>query len=82
MKLLTQLASDVLWFGGIVDCYGEHACLFRQISGEVDQSAGMLDEGAREKGYALLCVAEPKSDCKVQTITEVSGLETKGHFAS
>jgi len=37
----------------------------------VDQTAGMLDEDVQEKGYALLCVAQPQSDCKVQTIEEV-----------
>lgn len=42
-----------------------------QVSGEVDQSAGMLDESAKEKGYALMCVAEPLSDCRVRVIEEV-----------
>ena len=42
-----------------------------QISGEVDQSAGMLDEEAKEKGYALMCVAEPQSDCRIRVIEEV-----------
>ena len=42
-----------------------------QISGEVDQSAGMLDEEAKEKGYALMCVAEPQSDCRIKVIEEV-----------
>lgn len=45
-------------------------CPGKVISGEVDQSAGMLDDGAREKGYALLCVSQPLSDCKVATISE------------
>lgn len=45
--------------------------IFLQISGQVDQSAGMLDEGVREKGYALLCVSEPRSDCKIKVIDEV-----------
>lgn len=42
-----------------------------QVSGEVDQSAGMLDESAKEKGYALMCVAEPLSDCRIRVIEEV-----------
>lgn len=42
-----------------------------QISGNVDQSAGMLDEEAKEKGYALMCVAEPQSDCRIKVIEEV-----------
>ncbi len=37
----------------------------------MDQTAGMLDEDVQEKGYALLCVAQPQSDCTVQTIEEV-----------
>ena len=43
-----------------------------QISGDVDQSAGMLDNEAKEKGYALMCVAEPQSDCRIRVIEEVS----------
>ncbi len=42
-----------------------------QISGDVDQSAGMLDDEAKEKGYALMCVAEPQSDCRIRVIEEV-----------
>lgn len=42
-----------------------------QVSGRVDQSAGMLDEEVKDKGYALLCVSEPRSDCRIQMIDEV-----------
>ncbi|KAK9810379.1 hypothetical protein WJX72_009749 [[Myrmecia] bisecta] len=45
-------------------------CPARLMEGKVDQSTGMLDEDAKAKGYALLCVSEPLSDCKVKTITE------------
>ena len=31
----------------------------------------MLDEEAKEKGYALMCVAEPQSDCRIRVIEEV-----------
>ena len=31
----------------------------------------MLDETAKEKGYALLCVSEPRSDCRIRVIDEV-----------
>ena len=46
-----------------------------QLSGSVDQSAGMLDEGAIEKGYVLTCVAEPTSDCVLKIIDEDEILE-------
>ena len=49
--------------------------IFLQISGTVDQSAGMLDEGAIEKGYVLTCVAEPTSDCVLAIIDEDEILE-------
>lgn len=42
-----------------------------QVSGQVDQRAGMLDDDAKEKGYTLLCVAEPLTDCRIKIITEV-----------
>ena len=31
----------------------------------------MLDEEAKVKGYALMCVAEPQSDCRIKVIEEV-----------
>lgn len=37
----------------------------------MDQTAGMLDETAKEKGYALMCVAEPLGDCRIRVIEEV-----------
>ena len=46
--------------------------IFVQVSGSVDQSGAMISEDVAEKGYALLCVAQPKEDCKIITITEVS----------
>lgn len=44
---------------------------FPQVSGSVDQSGAMISEDVAAKGYALLCVAQPMSDCKFQTIPEV-----------
>lgn len=44
-----------------------------QISGTVDQSGSMLMEDVGEKGYALLCVAMPTSDCVIETVSEVRG---------
>ena len=40
----------------------------------MDQSAGMLDDGAKEQGLALLCISKPCSDCKIQIIEEVGRL--------
>ncbi len=40
----------------------------------MDQSAGMLSEDVKEKGYALLCVSYPRSDCTIQTIEEARPL--------
>lgn len=31
----------------------------------------MLDDGAKDKGYVLLCVATPEEDCEVHAIEEV-----------
>ncbi|CAG9464042.1 unnamed protein product [Pedinophyceae sp. YPF-701] len=45
-------------------------CPAKMLAGEVDQAAGMLSEDTQAKGYALLCVATPTSDCKVQIIPE------------
>eukprot|EP00884_Botryococcus_braunii_P007731 jgi/Botrbrau1/1695/Bobra.116_2s0037.1 len=50
-------------------------CPAKLVSGQVDQSAGMLDEAAIAKGYTLLCVAEPQSDCRLKIITEDELLE-------
>ena len=47
---------------------------YAQEAGQVDQSAGMLDDDVKEKGYALLCVSTPQSDCKIRTIEEVRGV--------
>ena len=35
----------------------------------------MLDDGAKDKGYVLLCVATPEEDCEVHAIEEVGGLQ-------
>jgi ferredoxin len=43
-----------------------------QISGQVDQSGSMLSDDVADKGYALLCMAIPTSDCKIVTVSEVS----------
>ena len=43
-----------------------------QVSGEVDQTSGMLSEEVKEKGYALLCISYPQSDCSIKIIDEVS----------
>lgn len=45
-------------------------CPARLISGAVDQSEGMLSDDVVERGYSLLCVAYPRSDCHIKTIPE------------
>ncbi|KAF5465713.1 hypothetical protein F2P56_015694 [Juglans regia] len=45
-------------------------CPARLLSGSVDQSEGMLSDDVVERGYALLCVAYPQSDCHIRTIPE------------
>jgi ferredoxin len=45
-------------------------CPARLISGEVDQSDGMLSDDVVAKGYALLCAAYPRSDCTIRVIPE------------
>lgn len=38
--------------------------------GEVDQTQGMfLSEAEREEGYALTCIAKPRSDLKIRSNT-------------
>ncbi|XP_020588918.1 uncharacterized protein LOC110030516 [Phalaenopsis equestris] len=45
-------------------------CPARLVSGTVDQSEGMLSEDVIARGYALLCVSYPLSDCVIRTIPE------------
>lgn len=45
-------------------------CPARLVSGSVDQSEGMLSDDVVERGYTLLCVSYPKSDCTIKTIPE------------
>ncbi|XP_059434959.1 ferredoxin C 1, chloroplastic [Corylus avellana] len=45
-------------------------CPARLVSGSVDQSEGMLSDDVVERGYALLCAAYPRSDCRFRTIPE------------
>lgn len=46
-------------------------CPAKLLSGKVEASGSMLSDDVAEKGYTLLCVATPKSDCKITTISEV-----------
>ncbi|KAL6749831.1 putative ferredoxin [Haematococcus lacustris] len=45
-------------------------CPAKLRSGTVDQSGSMLCEDVAEKGYVLMCVATPTSDCSITTISE------------
>ncbi|KAK4434028.1 Ferredoxin C 1, chloroplastic [Sesamum alatum] len=45
-------------------------CPARLVAGNVDQSEGMLSDDVVERGYALLCVSYPRSDCHVKVIPE------------
>ncbi|MBA0768424.1 hypothetical protein Gotri_017225 [Gossypium trilobum] len=45
-------------------------CPAKLLSGTVDQSEGMLSDDVIDRGFALLCVAYPTSDCHIKTIPE------------
>jgi ferredoxin len=46
-------------------------CAAKILSGEVDQTEGMgVSPELREQGYALLCVAYPRSNLKIETEKE------------
>ncbi|KAI3701857.1 hypothetical protein L6452_27268 [Arctium lappa] len=45
-------------------------CPAKLLSGSVDQTEGMLSDDVVERGYSLLCVSYPKSDCHIKIIPE------------
>eukprot|EP00218_Dolichomastix_sp_CCMP3274_P015708 CAMPEP_0170142798 /NCGR_PEP_ID=MMETSP0033_2-20121228/8559_1 /TAXON_ID=195969 /ORGANISM="Dolichomastix tenuilepis, Strain CCMP3274" /LENGTH=135 /DNA_ID=CAMNT_0010379173 /DNA_START=6 /DNA_END=413 /DNA_ORIENTATION=+ len=51
-------------------------CPAKVVSGTVDENnIGMLSDDVAEKGYALLCCAQPTSDLTIQVIEEEELLE-------
>jgi len=47
------------------------SCVGTLLDGDLDQSEGLaLDPMQEEDGFALLCIAYPRSDCRIETETQ------------
>ena len=52
-------------------------CPAKLKAGQIDQSGSMLSDDVEAKGFALLCMACPRSDVEVATCTEDELLEVQ-----
>lgn len=52
-------------------------CPAKLVKGQLDQTGCMLSDDVVEKGFALLCMAVPQTDCEVVTCNEEELLDVQ-----